>query len=55
MNIDPNNIKEELVNLCKELVQITVDMDKYMPDIDSIKKLLNSNNGNTVNNNDFNF
>ena len=54
MNIDPNNIKSELLNLCKELVQITVEMDKFMPDIEAIKRIQNSNNAN-ANNNDFNF
>lgn len=52
MNVDPNNINSELLNLCKDLVQTTVEMDKYMPDIESIKRMLNSNN---TNNNNFNF
>lgn len=52
MNIDPSNINSELFKLCNELVQTTIEMDKHMPDIESIKRMLNSNNSN--NNDNFN-
>lgn len=47
MNVDPKNTKSELLNLCKDLVQTTVEIDKNMPDIESIKRMLSSNNTNT--------
>lgn len=44
IGVNPKNINEELLNLCKEIVDITVEMDKCMPDIDAIKKLQQGNN-----------
>lgn len=43
MNVDPKNIKAELLNLCKEIVDTTVEMDKFMPDINTIKKIQSGN------------
>jgi uncharacterized coiled-coil DUF342 family protein len=48
MGVDPKNINNELMNLCKEIVDLTVEIDANMPDIESIKNILKS--GNTQNN-----
>jgi uncharacterized coiled-coil DUF342 family protein len=44
LGVDPKNINNELINLCKEIVDLTVEIDSNMPDIESIKRILNSGN-----------
>lgn len=44
IGVDPKNINLELLNLCKDIVQITTEMDKSMPDIESIKRALQASN-----------
>ena len=41
MEIDPKNINLELLNLCKEIAQITAEIDDLMPDIEKIKEIQN--------------
>ena len=44
IGVDPKNINLELLNLCKDIVQITIEMDKSMPDIEAIKKAQQASN-----------
>ena len=47
MGVDPKNINLELLNLCKDIVQITIEMDESMPDIESVKRIQKTGNPQT--------
>lgn len=51
MGINPENTNLELLNVCKEIVDISLKLKELTPDIDAIKRQmhnLNQNQGNDV-------